>query len=205
MSIEINSGFFMFNKLAISKRIAIGIMVPVLGAVVLGGASSWNAFKDYNTIDHVSSITDSVIDFSALTEDLQVERGQSAIMIGSGATTPQPDLLKARKNTDVELSAIRAISDKLLLLNEPSITNNLGIIKPKLEGLNDVRAKINSGQMKLGEAMAYYSKTISHIIDMGYIAAQKASSATLALETHQCLRLQKLKNLLVRNADCWLV
>ena len=110
MTAQQHSGNNMFNKLAISKRLALGIMVPMLGLALVGSVGTYGAYQKYQNAAILTYLSEAVNELAALTHTLQVERGQSAIMIGSGASSPQSALVAARETTDIEVKKLHDVN-----------------------------------------------------------------------------------------------
>jgi methyl-accepting chemotaxis protein len=138
-------------------------------------------------------VSEATNELAALTHTLQVERGQSAIMIGSGATTPQLALITARKKTDEEVKLIHTVNEHVHESGDADLIKGLDNLEAELKTLTTLRSEIDSGSIASPDAMKHYTVTISHIIDLGFIAAKKANNAELALETVAMLELAEAK------------
>lgn len=183
----------MFKSLAISKRVALGISIPLIGLLIVGSVATWNAYRDYNSSVILGYVTEAVNELAALTDTLQVERGQSAIMVGSGSKTPQLDLIAARKATDSEVIKLHIVNEHIHRSGDAELIKGLDTLEEELKTLDEMRAKINLAAVKLPDAMKYYSTTISHILDLGFVAGKKANNSELALEAIGMLQLAGAK------------
>jgi methyl-accepting chemotaxis protein len=183
----------MLKKLAISKRVALGIFIPLLGLLIVGSMATWNAYRNYNASVLLGYATEAVNELAVLTETLQVERGQSAIMIGAGLKKAQIELITARKTTNAEVKLIHTVNEHVHHSGDVQLIAGLDSLEEELKTLAEIRAEIDAGSVELADAMKYYSTTISHILDLGYVAAKKANNAELALESIAMLELAEAK------------
>lgn len=181
------------RSLSISKKLGISILVPMVGLSLVGSVGTWNAYRNFQSSAVLSQVSSAIDEIAALTDAVQVERGQSAIMIGSGSTVPQPALVEARKTTDHEIEKLLAVHEGIKLAGNTDLDKGFDEVEAKLSNLKATRASIDAAQLKLGAAMGYYSGAIAEMQDLGHIAARKASNAELALETVAMLELAHAK------------
>lgn len=183
----------MFEKLTISKRVALGISIPLIGLLIVGSIATWSAYTNYRSSVILGYVTEAVNELAILTENLQVERGQSAIMIGSGSATPHSALVTARNLTNEEIKQIHIVNVHIHESGDPELIKGLDNLEEELKTLSNMRAQIDQGSISLPGAMKYYSTTISHILDLSFVAAKKANNAELALEATALLDLAEAK------------
>jgi methyl-accepting chemotaxis protein len=183
----------MLNNLTITKRVALGILIPMVGLVILGAVATWEAYRNYKSMVFLGYVSETINELAALTHNLQVERGQTAIFIGSGATVPQQALLDARKETNVEKARLHEVLEHVKQVEATQMADELAELEAEIEEFNDYRNRIDAGSVTLGEAMKQYSKTIAHIIEIGFHASKMANNAELALETVAMLDLAEAK------------
>ncbi len=183
----------MFKSLAISKRVALGISIPLFGLLVVGSVATWDAYKSYQSSVILGYVSEATNELAALTHTLQIERGQSAIMIGSGASTPQLALITARKDTDYEVKLIHTVNEHVHESGDADLIKGLDNLEEELKELSNLRSEIDSGSIASSDAMKHYTTMIIDITDLGFIAAKKANSAELALETVAMLELAEAK------------
>ena len=185
----------MFNKLTISKRLGIGVLVPLTGVIILGLTASWNMYSNYQTMGTLEKLAGSIKSMSAMTDAMQVERGQSAIFIGSGNNQPHENLVKARKNTDIQLAAFAPMFAEMKQYSSNHLISELDKLSAEVFSIPDLRTKIDGRQLSLKEAMGTYSGKIADFLDIGVLAAKETNGAELALETTAMLNLSRAKEL----------
>ena len=183
----------MLNNLTITKRVALGILIPMIGLVILGAVATWEAYRNYKSMVFLGYVSETINELAALTHNLQVERGQTAIFIGSGATVPQQALLDARKATNMEKARLHEVLEHVKQVEATQMADELAELEAEIGEFVDYRNRIDAGSVTLGAAMSQYSKTIAHIIEIGFHASKMANNAELALETVAMLDLAEAK------------
>ncbi|MEP2947500.1 MAG: methyl-accepting chemotaxis protein [Lentilitoribacter sp.] len=183
----------MLNNLTITKRVALGILIPMIGLVILGAIATWEAYRNYKSMVFLGYVSETINELAALTETLQVERGQTAIFIGSGATVPQQALLDARKAANAEKARLHEVLEHVKQVDAVQMVDELAELEAEIDEFKGYRNRIDAGDVSLGAAMKQYSKTIAHIIEIGFHASKMANNAELALETVAMLDLAEAK------------
>ncbi|MBO6918926.1 MAG: nitrate- and nitrite sensing domain-containing protein [Rhizobiaceae bacterium] len=183
----------MLNNMTITKRVALGILIPMIGLVILGAVATWEAYRNYKSMVFLGYVSETINELAALTHNLQVERGQTAIFIGSGATVPQQALLDARKATNMEKARLHEVLEHVKQVEAAQMADELAELEAEIGEFVDYRNRVDAGSVTLGAAMKQYSKTISHIIEIGFHASKMANNAELALETVAMLDLAEAK------------
>lgn len=89
----------MFDNTSITKRIAMGITIPLLGLAILGSIATWEAYRNYKSMVFLGYVSETINELAVLAHLLQEERGQTAIFIGSGTRSPHQALIQARKDS----------------------------------------------------------------------------------------------------------
>lgn len=187
------SGTIMLDNFTITKRVALGIFIPLLGLIILGSIATWEAYRNYKSMIFLGYVSETINELAALTHALQEERGQTAIFIGSGSTVPQQGLLDARKATSHEKDLLHEVLEHVKQVEAVAMADELADLEKELEDFYVVRNKVDALDISLNDAMKFYSKTISHIIEIGFHASKMANNAELALETVAMLDLSEAK------------
>lgn len=159
----------------------------------MGSIGTWNAYRSYNSSVILGYVTEAVNELAALTEVFQVERDQSTFMITSGSKTPQRELIAARKMTDLEIKKIHIVNEHVHGSGDADLITGLDKIEDELKSLEALRTDIDSDTILPPDAIKSYTTIISHIIEMGFVAAKKANNAELALESISMLELSSAK------------
>ena len=143
----------MLNNLTITKRVALGILIPMIGLVILGAVATWEAYRNYKSMVFLGYVSETINELAALTHNLQVERGQTAIFIGSGATVPQQALLDARKATNMEKARLHEVLEHVKQVEATQMADELAELEAEIGEFVDYRNRIDAGSVTLGAAM----------------------------------------------------
>lgn len=183
----------MFDNISITKRVAMGVTIPLLGLLILGSIATWEAYRNYKSMVFLGYVSETINELAALTHTLQEERGQTAIFIGSGTRSPHQALIEARKEVAHEKEKLHEVLLHVKQTDNQQMASELEELEHELEGFADIRNKIDAGDLALPDSMKFFSKTIHHIIEIGFHASKMANNAELALETVAMLDLAEAK------------
>lgn len=183
----------MLDKFTITKRVALGITIPMLGLIILGSIATWEAYRNYKSMVFLGYVSETINELAELTETLQVERGQTAIFIGSGASAPQQALLDARLASNAEKAKLHEVLEHVKQVEATDMVDELASLEDEIAEFKGYRARIDAGEVTLAAAMKQYTTTITHIIEIGFHASKMANNAELALETVAMLDLAEAK------------
>jgi methyl-accepting chemotaxis protein len=163
------------------------------GSIILGSIATWEAYRNYKSMVFLGYVSETINELAALTETLQVERGQTAIFIGSGASAPQQALLDARLASNAEKAKLNEVLEHIKQVDATEMVDELAGLEDEIAEFKGYRARIDAGEVTLGAAMKQYSTAIAHIIEIGFHASKMANNAELALETVAMLDLSEAK------------
>lgn len=183
----------MLENLSVSRRMALGVLVPLLGAMLLGSLASWEAYRNYASNKFLTYVSETVGELTALNHKLQIERGLTAIYIGSGFQEKAIELEQARRNTDLERERLHEVLIHIKETDSQDLLQELVNLETEIFDLSNVRREIDDGLIDLNSAMGQYTKTIAHIIEIGFHASKKAKDGELAMETISLLDLAEAK------------
>ncbi len=183
----------MLDKFTITKRVALGISIPMLGLIILGSIATWEAYRNYKSMVFLGYVSETINELAALTDTLQVERGQTAIFIGSGAAAPHQALLDARIASNEEKARLHEVLEHVKQVDAHQMADELASLEGEIAEFKGYRARIDAGEATLAAAMKQYTTTIAHIIEIGFHASKMANNAELALETVAMLDLAEAK------------
>lgn len=162
----------MLDKFTITKRVALGITIPMLGLIILGSIATWEAYRNYKSMVFLGYVSETINELAELTETLQVERGQTAIFIGSGASAPQQALLDARLASNAEKAKLHEVLEHVKQVEATDMVDELASLEDEIAEFKGYRARIDAGEVTLAAAMKQYTTTIAHIIEIGFHASK---------------------------------
>lgn len=98
----------MFSRLRLSHRIAIALVIPILGLLTLSALDIRTQYVRTAQMELVVEIADTMSGLSDLSHALQFERGSNSGFIAAGGGNGPAVLAEARAATD---AAIRKVAD----------------------------------------------------------------------------------------------
>ena len=104
----------MFNNISIKLKMALMVVVPVVVIFITLGMSSYNNYKEVQTLKSITQMVSFATKASELVHNLQKERGASAGFISSKGAKFSTELQSIRKDTDKALlEATKNYKDEL--------------------------------------------------------------------------------------------
>ncbi len=183
------------KNISISKRIGLGVIIPLFGLFAITCVHVWQGYRDYeNTIimDHISIAVNGL---TALTHNMQVERGTSAGFAGSSATDVPQSVINARQNTDKEIENLKTILAGIDHNEAPVLFGHMEDLVVDLGTIPQFRESVNAKTQDVGQVLGFYSKIIKTMFHIGFESAQKAPDSVIALEITSMLDLGSAKEL----------
>lgn len=183
------------KNISISKRIGLGVIIPLFGLFAITSVHVWQGYRDYeNTIimDHISIAVNGL---TALTHNMQVERGTSAGFVGGSADSVPQSVLNARENTDKEIENLKTILAGIDHNEAPVLFGHMEDLVVDLGTIPQFRDTVNAKTPDVAQVLGFYSNIIKTMFDIGFESAQKAPDSTIALEITSMLDLGSAKEL----------
>ncbi|AEP31035.1 methyl-accepting chemotaxis protein [Brumicola nitratireducens] len=161
----------------LSRYLSLLTLIPVIVLIVF---ISFDVMRAYNALDQANkTILDAnlVNVTSQLTHELQKERGMSAGYIGSNGAEFKSEIRPQRTATDKEIQNLTNFLDNsdYDLKTEQTLKQLIN----RLQNIQNIRQKVDSLTIGLGEALAYYSGSNQLLLDLnGYLATQLEESTS---------------------------
>ena len=179
-----NGGPLRIKGIGLRFRIALPLLLPVLGLLALSGVLLVQKLGTVNAMRHVSALSNLVTDTSALVHELQRERGASGIVLGSKGIEMVQELAAQRVRTDARLTAFDA---RLLLIDGEHSFPAAGALAGKLAAGREAIAKLGDTRRQIGQlsipadgSFAYFTGAITHLLDMVGEAASTVEAPAVA-------------------------
>ncbi|HEY6798407.1 MAG TPA: nitrate- and nitrite sensing domain-containing protein [Kineosporiaceae bacterium] len=140
----------------IGARLAFILTLPLLGMLVLLAAGVAQEVQQYRTAERTAAATRLRLAVEGLVHQLQQERGlTNGLLNGEVGAQPQVDAQRAAAGTARrELDrAVRAAPDE--------VSGDVRRAMGGLDGLADVRARVDARQIPAGEAFTFYTRLIA--------------------------------------------
>lgn len=189
------------KNISISKRISLGILVPIIGLFIITKQHAFNGYHEYQESKFMYRISDVVNELLTVVHNMQFERGTSADFVGSKLNALPAEVLNARKSTDVEIDKLRDQVSHLDSAGHEKIVSHLNSLVNELNDIKKFRSQIDAKSVKVGDVSTYYSKVIDHLFSVGFESAGLSNNPTVALEFTAMLDLSAAKDLASNERD----
>lgn len=183
------------KNITISRRIGLCVAVPLFGLAIVSAnhiAESYNEYKRYVFMHEISG---TVNELTALTHNMQVERGLSAGFAGSGTSSVPENVQNARAATDAEIAKLKNDLNGLEIQKHPILEQYISNLLVQLDDIKNFRQKVNNQSTTVGSVLGYYSDIIDSMFDVSYKASKLAVDSNIALEIASMLSLSTTKEL----------
>jgi len=169
------------NNLAIKKKLLLLISLPLLGLLFFSITQNISIYKEIKKVEKIEVGIHFAKSISALLHETQKERGMTAGFIGSEGEIFGKELIEQRKLTnekfnlflDAEKNMMNSYSSKLL-------SKEVSTSIERIKNVSKIRTKVDSQSIKVGEAISYYTKTNSLLLNSVIILSKLTDDAGLS-------------------------
>jgi hypothetical protein len=179
-------------------RIALPLLLPVLGLLALSGLLLTQKLATVNAMQHVNALSNLVTDTSALVHELQRERGASGVFLGSKGTELVQELAAQRARTDTRRAAFNA---RLLRIDSEhsvpaaALADKLRAAREAVARLGGERTRISQLTITADASSGYFTATIARLLDMVSEAAANVEAPEVARSVSVYLSFLQAKEL----------
>ncbi|WDE13698.1 methyl-accepting chemotaxis protein [Thalassomonas haliotis] len=177
-----------FHRLKFKHKLFLLILVPLLGFLYFSLSHLVEVNHKLDTVNDIQQLLSVTVKNNALVHELQKERGMTAIVIGSQGKKFTHQLKEQRQRTDqVHADLSRGLKD--FRSDNANINEIIAEINNDIEQLEQVRASINNLNITMGEAIAYYTKLNSEILELTgfFISMSPKETVRLAISYYNFL------------------
>ncbi|MDG4718600.1 MULTISPECIES: methyl-accepting chemotaxis protein [Thalassospira] len=155
----------MFSSIRIGPKIILSLVPPVIGLVILAIVIVSGRFAQMDELGKIRGLTEVAGYIGATVHELQKERGTSAGFIGSAGAQFGPQLAKQRELSDQKITELRGVIASFDLSDhDPSLASDISKFTSLLDQVDATRGKVDTQQIKLGEAVGFYSSIIARML-----------------------------------------
>lgn len=156
------------NNLPVKFKFGIALLAPVLGLLFYSTYTLLEKNATVNSMEKILYIAESTPDLGAYIHNLQTERGTSASYIGSnGSSTIKSQLEESHRRTNASQKALETQLTNLLAHSDiERFTVKLNNVQSALRDLEKYRANVIALKLSAEEMAAYYSGTITSLIEL---------------------------------------
>lgn len=180
---------------SISKRIAIGVLIPILALIVTSGINAYDGYSTYKEKKFMKQISSVVNELMTVTHSMQVERGTSAGFIGSNLSDLPEGVVNARVSTDQEIEKLNQLINKLDANGHGEISQHLIELVTDFKTIPVFRQNVDRKTTSVSDTLGFYSKIIETMFNISFESAGLAADARVALEITSMLDLSSTKEL----------
>ncbi|MCC9621202.1 methyl-accepting chemotaxis protein [Thalassospira sp. MA62] len=155
----------MFANIRIGKKLALSLVPPLLGLVILSGFIISERFVQMNELGKITGLTQLAGQIGATVHELQKERGASAGFIGSKGSQFGPQLAEQRQLSDARIADLQAeLSQFDLSAYDDKLSQNIMAFRTLLDAVPATRSKVDGLEIELGGAVKFYTSIISGML-----------------------------------------
>lgn len=159
------------SDVAITKRILFSVCIPLLLAAGLSYDRIGNGLSAYRDTEHLVDVTEHISNVGEAVHQLQIERGESAAILGGKAADAGEHLRKVRLDADQWVSVVAQAN-----LAGPNVQ------REELQALTDVRRKIDQAGITSDESSTFYTRLIGQFLAIPRALAEQNADSELSTE-----------------------
>ena len=156
----------MLSKLSIKQKLILIMLIPLFVVILLAAKLAVDSFSTSKNLKDLDNVVILSVKIGDLVHETQKERGMTAGFLGSNGEKFKTELPSQRVVVDEkfkELNAFLSTFDKDVYSSE--FLENLNNSLKKLQDLNNNRTGVNNLSINTGVAIAYYTDTISLLLN----------------------------------------
>jgi len=168
------------SECSIRVQVLSALLVALLALMGMEAVTIMDQWSNLRAIRALQTQVEAVNAISALSHELQKERGASALFLGSGGKQFRPELAEQRQTSDSRLTEFTARLAPLR--GQPEYAAFLGRIadaEQELATLSSRRGDIDQLTLKGPVSFDYYSRIIGGLLDSGYEISRATRDNTL--------------------------
>jgi methyl-accepting chemotaxis protein len=154
----------MFAKMAISLRLAIAVLIPIVMVTGLAGYNLVEKWETQSEMARLDRLATGVANISRFVHELQRERGASAVFVGSKGAQMRAELPEQRKRTDAHEQAAKASMAGLAATASPALKGAIAKATSAVAPLAQRRTEIDGLSISAPSSSAYFTDTIGDLL-----------------------------------------
>lgn len=179
------------KNLAIGYRITTAVMVPLLGLLALASYMLWKEYNTYQNMQGLQRLTHLTVAIGDFVHATQIERGTSAIFLGSNGTKMAPELKALREKADSAHQEFEAYLKEFQLDTMAGPFATLARTSHEyIEQTGEIRAKVDVLSLPPRDSYQFFTKVNLSLLDLA------AAMTTLSPDARATSMLSSYINLL---------
>ncbi len=185
----------MFSRGSTSLRLAVAVAIPIFAMAVISVLLINRSWREAQSSEKAALMVETIAELSVFVSRLQVERGQSAIYLGSNAERPQSALSEARRRVDAGFEVFGTQEKRLAAVGSLELNEALTLFEAQARELIKTRPQIDSREIALTEVMSGYTKVIKSGLNVGHTAADIIDAGRIAVAINGMVDLGEAKEI----------
>ncbi len=173
------------KNLPIKKKLILTISIPLISVLIVSLIVVSQNFNDYKNLRDTETLMKLNAQISHVLHETQKERGASAGFLASKGSKFENKLKNQRELTNQKLKKLKnfikvnEIKDILTAQNYSNISN----ILRELEKLTNIRKRVDNQQIKLGEALGYYTNINADFLAFTTLISKQSKNSNITIES----------------------
>nr|WP_282960007.1 methyl-accepting chemotaxis protein [Ciceribacter sp. L1K23] len=147
-------------------RLLAALAVPLAAAATLSYLQAVTTFQSYRDAKHLQDVGSDLAVIGDLVHQLQGERGMTAGFLSSKGQKLGKEMMAMREKAGPQLQSMNTVIDHISAEGEPALIRHVDTIRTELAMIADIRGRIDRLEVERGEAFAYYTGTIIHLMNL---------------------------------------
>ncbi len=154
-------------NLGLTQRIFAALLIPVFAFLIMGSSIIWARWGDYKSRETLIEAAELAGLATALSHELQKERGSSALFINSKGTQFGTELNKQRILTDTAIADLKK-HIHIENIDNPNLLKIIDTMNQKINSLPDKRTDISSLRVLAPASFDFYTGMVRAAADIIY-------------------------------------
>ncbi|GAB0057180.1 hypothetical protein SIID45300_01503 [Candidatus Magnetaquicoccaceae bacterium FCR-1] len=169
-------------QMRMRTKFIIILLLPILGLVMVGGNTIWEKYDFAGRMAAMESLGALAVRIGALVHELQKERGMSSGFLGSKGEKFKVELPRQRQaSTDPRDADLRAfLKDFDRQAHGEGLNTKLDDSLKRLDGIQEMRGKVDGLAIPTIEALGYYTGTIQALLEVVGVVNTLAADVEMA-------------------------
>ena len=171
----------MLTKLSIKQKLILIMSIPLIVVILLAGKLTYDSFTYNSSLVKLEKVVILSTKIGSLLHETQKERGMTAGYLGSKGKKFADKLPIQRQNAD---HRIEQLKDFLLTfdikLYGKNFENNLNSALQNISRFSEIRAKVSAQNIKTAQAIAFYTKTNTLLLNLIGSITQLSNSSEVS-------------------------
>ena len=166
----------LLKNMKLARAIPLVALVPALVAVLFSGMMVLQEMRSVDGLNKLQAMTGLSVKMSALVHEQQIERGATAIFVGSNGAKFKSEMTQQRQDTNKKRDDLQTYLKNFKTEDfDQSFNKKLEAVLADLGRIDDIRAKIDALSISKADAIAYFTDLNAKNLDtIGYMATQSS-------------------------------